>query len=431
MTPDFYGKAKDLEILAKSHGLMLRPIEWHFEDAETIYEMGAYGMPGRFSHWSHGRDYWRMKSSYDRGAGRIYEMVINTSPVHAFMLENNSDTANLLVAAHVLGHVDCFERNTHLNKVRKDAVQMFNADAEMVDSYRDQYGADRVEWLLDRALAIESLVADEPEVAFEVPEAKEVNDPYADLFEPVQRKKYQKITEWLLGVATTDVLGVIARHGRLEMWERSVLEIVRRESLYFAPQRVTKILNEGWATYWERKLLIEFGLSGAQWVEASKDHAGIVYAGSSFNPYQLGLALIEHIVEKYDEDEAKRMISLSTDDGMLRNYVDEEFIKDQGYFAIFAEDNPQERRWIHEDLPWEKVRDRLIDGITRHRLSVEVAQARENGDLYLKQTGFDLDPEYAQKTLQYVADLWGGIARLHTKLDGGIKIYEKTGGERK
>jgi len=94
---------------ARSFGLDPFPVHFELVPASIMYEFGAYGLPGRFSHWTHGRTYHQIKTMYDYGLSKIYELVINSNPAAAFLLENNSVLQNKLVIAHVLGHSDFFK----------------------------------------------------------------------------------------------------------------------------------------------------------------------------------------------------------------------------------------------------------------------------------------------------------------------------------
>src|SRR5438105_1092460 len=87
------------------------PTDFEIVPADILYEFAAYGIPGRPSHWTHGRTYRQLKTSYDHGLSRIYEMVVNSNPSPAFLLENNPNVVNILVAAHVNAHVDFFKHN--------------------------------------------------------------------------------------------------------------------------------------------------------------------------------------------------------------------------------------------------------------------------------------------------------------------------------
>src|SRR5690242_18017891 len=103
------------EIMTIADRMGLDPYPVHFElvPAAIMYEFGAYGLPGRFTHWTHGRAYYQMKTMYDYGLSKIYELVINSNPSYAFLLESNTPLQNKLVAAHVLAHSDCFKHNAY------------------------------------------------------------------------------------------------------------------------------------------------------------------------------------------------------------------------------------------------------------------------------------------------------------------------------
>src|SRR5690606_19022178 len=137
--------------------LGLRPFPTHFEivPAAVMYEIGSYGMPGRFSHWTHGKAYQMQKTMYDYGLSKIYELVINTNPCYAFLLETNSILQNKLVAAHVLGHSDFFANNAYFARTSRKMVDTISLNAERIRRYEFEHGAEEVERVLDAALAIE------------------------------------------------------------------------------------------------------------------------------------------------------------------------------------------------------------------------------------------------------------------------------------
>src|ERR671933_2845929 len=125
------------EIWAIAERLGLEPFPVHFElvPASIMYEFGAYGLPGRFSHWTHGRAYQQIKTMYDYGLSRIYELVINANPAYAFLLENNSVLQNKLVVAHVLGHSDFFKHNAHFKQTSRQMLETASVHAERLRAY--------------------------------------------------------------------------------------------------------------------------------------------------------------------------------------------------------------------------------------------------------------------------------------------------------
>ncbi|MBX6342057.1 MAG: SpoVR family protein, partial [Thermomicrobiaceae bacterium] len=140
--------------------LGLRPFPTHFEivPATVMYEIGSYGMPGRFSHWTHGKAYQVQKTMYDYGLSKIYELVINTDPCYAFLLETNTVLQNKLVAAHVLAHSDFFANNAYFAKTSRRMVDTMSLNADRIRRYEFEHGSDEVERLLDAVLSIQEHV---------------------------------------------------------------------------------------------------------------------------------------------------------------------------------------------------------------------------------------------------------------------------------
>src|SRR5437588_6850167 len=135
----------------------LDPFPIHFEivPAKIMYEIGAYGLPGRFSHWTHGKAFHQMKTMYDYGLSKIYELIINTDPAQAFLMEGNSLIQNKLVIAHVIGHSDFFKHNAYFQHTSRQMVESVAMNAERIRRYEFEHGALEVEKYLDAILSIE------------------------------------------------------------------------------------------------------------------------------------------------------------------------------------------------------------------------------------------------------------------------------------
>ncbi len=149
-----YAIAEITEI-ATGFGLDFYPMRYEICPAEIIYTFGAYGMPTRFSHWSFGKQFFRMKLQYDLGLSKIYELVINSDPCYAFLLDTNSLIQNKLIVAHVLAHCDFFKNNIRFSNTKRDMVESMSATAERVKAYEHKYGKEEVETFLDAVLAIQ------------------------------------------------------------------------------------------------------------------------------------------------------------------------------------------------------------------------------------------------------------------------------------
>jgi len=240
-----------------AHRFGLDPFPTHFElvPATIMYEFGSYGLPGRFSHWTHGKAYYRMKTSYDYGLSKIYELVVNTNPSYAFLMEQNDVLQNKVVIAHVLGHTDFFKNNVYFRHTARNMIDKVSVNADRIRKYEFDHGKEEVERFLDAVLSIQEHVdynlsiRKKPPVA-EPSSPREVEEPYADLWglekreTPAPRPKVKKFPE----EPEKDILLFLAEHSpALEDWQRDIILIVREEMLYFVPQMQTKIMNEGWA----------------------------------------------------------------------------------------------------------------------------------------------------------------------------------------
>src|SRR5690606_11773353 len=137
-----------------SAGLDFFPMRYEITPADILYSIGAYGMPTRFSHWSFGKAYYRLKTDYDFGLSKIYELVINSDPCYAFLLESNSLLQNKLIAAHVLAHSDFFKNNAYFSLTNRNMVESMAVTARRIRAYEEQYGRKTVEAFLDAVLSI-------------------------------------------------------------------------------------------------------------------------------------------------------------------------------------------------------------------------------------------------------------------------------------
>ncbi len=276
--------------IAEGFGLDFFPMRYEICPSDIIYTIGAYGMPTRFSHWSFGKAFHRMKLEYDLGLSMIYELVINSNPCYAFLLESNSLIQNKLIVAHVLGHCDFFKNNVRFSKTSRDMVESMSASAERIRFYEMKYGKQEVEDLLDAAIAIQehidpSLLRSQfnEQMSEEPSSMTKKQGPYDDLWaldetpdenesltKERKRKPFPPKPE-------KDVLLFIQEYStELEEWQRDVLTILRDEMLYFWPQLETKIMNEGWASYWHVRILREMDLTEDETIEFAKLNASVV-----------------------------------------------------------------------------------------------------------------------------------------------------------
>ncbi|MDB4896528.1 MAG: spoVR [Firmicutes bacterium] len=237
----------------QAHAMGLDPFPTHFEivPATILYEFGAYLLPGRFSHWTHGKAYYTMKASYDYGLSKIYELVINANPSYAFLLDTNSLLHNKFVVAHVFGHTDFFKHNVWFEPTNRQMVESVSQNAQRIRQYGIDEGNLAVERFLDAALAISDHIDPYPrrERTHREHDGGSGEDAYGDLFpgtgpspslatgRPLKGEARPPARRRVPPEPEKDLLHFLMTHAdNLDDWQRDVLSIVRAESLYFVPQ---------------------------------------------------------------------------------------------------------------------------------------------------------------------------------------------------
>ncbi|GEN32556.1 MULTISPECIES: SpoVR family protein [Aneurinibacillus] len=452
--------------IAKGFGLDFYPMRYEICPADIIYTFGAYGMPTRFSHWSFGKSFHRMKLQYDLGLSKIYELVINSNPCYAFLLDGNSLIQNKLIVAHVLAHCDFFKNNVRFSRTNRDMVESMAATAERLRQYEMQYGKETVEEFLDAILAIQehidpSLIrrhfswAEDPEQARSAL-AAHGKHPYGDLWllDEEERKRREsaeeeakKRTERFPPDPEKDLLLFIEEFSpRLENWQRDVLTIMREEMLYFWPQIETKIMNEGWASYWHQRILREMDLTEDETIEYAKLNAGVVQPSTtSINPYYLGLKIFEDIEERWNnptKEEQERfgrkpgkgrekifeVRELDSDISFIRNYLTKDLVDKLDMYVFGRQGND----WTITDKAWEVVRDQLVTSRVNGGFPYLLVQDGDylgNGEMYLfhQYEGMELDVKYLEKTLPYIYKLWGKSVHMETRIEDRRVLFTYDG----
>jgi stage V sporulation protein R len=432
--------------------LGLDPYPTHFEvvPASIMYEFGSYGIPGRFSHWTHGKAYHQLKTMYDYGLSKIYELVINANPAYAFLLEGNSVLQNKVVAAHVLGHCDFFKNNAYFAHTNRQMIESASISADRIRRYEFQHGQREVEEFLDAVLTIQEHIDPNLRLRRDEPQEERQRPPqlhgfareYEDLLSSEERRAAQAQPERkphrVPAEPEKDLLLFIMEHGaELDDWQRDVISIVRNEMIYFLPQMQTKIMNEGWASYWHTRIMRELGLRPEEHVEFAHMHAGVLATSRQrINPYYVGMKIFEDIERRWDEpaephgrsagrpggqgrSKIFEVRELENDQSFLRNYLTPELVHDLDLYVYRLEGD----EWKIVEKDWEKVRDTLVTNMTNFGIPyivVEDGDYRRNRELYLRHRfeGQELDLPWAEKTLAHLFRLWKRTVHLETVVDG-------------
>lgn len=441
---------------ARDFGLDFYDMRFEICPAEIIYTLGAYGMPTRYSHWSFGKSYHRMKTQYDYNLSKIYELVINSNPCYAFLLDGNSLIQNKMVAAHVFAHCDFFKNNQWFRHTSRNMVETMAMNAQRIREYEFKYGRKRVEEFLDGVLALQEHIDPRQKIGRTGSQPEDMvrkaeETPYDDLWnigiqeepEPTGKKMQKKMPP----EPEKDVLGFIAENApELEDWERDIIYIARDEMLYFWPQIETKIMNEGWATLWHSRIMREIELTEGETIEFAKMHASVLQTSrTGFSPYFLGLKIWEDIEKRWDnptEEEKKKygrtegqgkekifeVRSTENDMSFIRNYLTKKLVEELDLYLF----QKVYTKWQVVETEWEAVRDGLVNILTNGGfpyIVVEDGNYRRTGELYLKHCyeGRELDLYYLEKTIPYVFQLWDRTVHLETVMDDKSMLFSFNG----
>ncbi|WP_123041612.1 SpoVR family protein [Cohnella candidum] len=446
--------------IAQGFGLDFYPMRYEICPSDIIYTFGAYGMPTRFSHWSFGKTFNRMKMQYDLGLSKIYELVINSNPCYAFLLDGNSLVQNKLIVAHVLAHCDFFKNNARFSRTNRNMVESMSAAAERIRQYEMDFGAEKVEKFLDAVMAIQEHI----DPVLHKPYGQDKNR-YLEWRRREEKERSAKTPPpspyedlWVLDDTQTgkgtgaesaadarrmpphpekDIVWFVQEFSPvLEDWQRDIMSMLRDEMLYFWPQIETKIMNEGWATFWHQRIMRELPLTSEETVEYAKLNSAVVQPSRhSLNPYYLGLKMFEDIEKRFGRERMFEVREMDSDPSFIRNYMTKELADDLDLY-VFEKKGPE---WQITDKAWENVRDQLVFSRVNGGfpyLEVTDGDWQRTGELYVvhRYEGIELDLKYVERTLPYIVKLWGKPVHLETNVDGkgvvftcdGVKTTRKT-----
>jgi len=460
---------QEIEVFAKEYGLDFFPILYEVLDYKTMSEVAAYGgFPTRYPHWRFGMEYEQLSKSYEYGMSKIYEMVINTNPSYAYLLEGNSLVDQKLVMAHVTGHVDFFKNNYFFSKTNRKMIDGMANHASTVRRHVARLGQEKVEDFIDVCLSLENLIdpislfivrkakpeEDEAEVA-EIPriDAKGYMEDYINPpeFMDEQRRKAVKEAEREKRFPVEpmrDVLLFLLDHAPLEAWQRDCLEVIRNEAYYYAPQAMTKVMNEGWATFWHSKILTSKALRGDEVIDYADACAGVLATSPGrLNPYKLGVELFRHIEMRWNKgqfgkewDECTSLSDKTNWDRRLGlgrekifqvrklyndiTFIDEfftlEFCIEQKFYSFGY--NQRASSWEILSRDFKKVKMQLLDSLTnRGQPVIRVVEGNWNntGELSLQHAheGVDLDINHARDTLENLFKVWKRPVSIRTQVE--------------
>ncbi|EKD50318.1 MAG: hypothetical protein ACD_62C00578G0002 [uncultured bacterium] len=479
-----------LEAWAKEYGLDFYETIFEVLDWNQINMVAAYsGFPNRYPHWRFGMEYEQLAKSYSYGLSKIYEMVINNDPCYAYLLHSNNLVDQKMVMAHVFAHCDFFKNNIFFGPTPRNMMDQMANHKTRVQRYIDNIGYDKVESFIDTCLSIENLI-DYQRPFFKQPavEPKQDDDDRSvqeergvhklkvekdyletyinpKAFIDLQKQRIEedrKKEERFPLHPERDVMGFLLEHAPLSRWEYDVLHIVRNEAYYFAPQAQTKIMNEGWASYWHSKIMTEKALLDSELIDFADHHSGtMAMSAQSLNPYKIGIELIRNIEDRWNKgqfgkeyDECDDMVvrknwdkqlglgrqkifevrKIYNDIMFLDEFLTPEFCREYKLFAFTF--NPLSNRYEISDRDFAVVKQRLLAALTNFGqpiIAIVDANHDNRGELKLRHEheGVDLDIQYARETLQNIFKIWKRPVLIETKFNNGKKIFQYDGNEHK
>ena len=467
---------KRISELAQRFGLRCYPQEFEICDHFEMLNYISYsGMPSRYPHWSFGKNYEREKTLYDYGVGGLpYEMVINSNPCLAYLMRDNTELLQILTIAHVYGHNDFFANNfTFTSSLdAKFTLEMFKNHAVRIRSYIEDpsIGLEKVEAVIDAAhalslqrsrnLAVRRLSREEQErMLWE--RAQPRDDEHWDIHPPVEYVQPDLKKNPL--EPEPNLLQFIADNNPfLEDWQIDLLHIVDKEAVYFLPQIETKIMNEGWASYWHHKILNELGLPDKYQLEFLVRHNQVLRpTPGGLNPYHLGFVIWQDIERRWNEGDTGREFTSDRPPGdlsamdendtpgrrkifevresdrdvsFLRRFLTEKLMRDLDLFQHEKRGKDRVITKVSDEDSWEHVKQTLLSNVGAGSIPVIKIVDADYGNartLYLlhEHDCRDLQLEYAEKTLQHLMVLWGREVVLETTLNSRrslLRISEGT-----
>jgi len=464
-------------------GLDFFEVLYELLDYDEMNMIAAYGgFPVRYPHWRWGMQFEELQKQYSYGLAKIYELVINSDPCYAYLMRCNPLVDQKLVMAHVYGHSDFFKNNSWFSHTNRKMVDTISNHAVRIRRHIDEHGQDAVEEFIDVCLSLENLIdphlpyfsgqkaspeEDHGDTRNGKPETHFLTMPYLKEFvnspEVLAREREEILnraedTQKFPEHEERDVLRFLLHHGQLRRWQRDVLSIIREEAYYFIPQGMTKIMNEGWASFWHSRMMTTKILDSSEVVDYADHHSGTLCCSpGSVNPYKVGIELFRDIEQRWDSgrhgkawescedlhgktewDSGKRrgmekifeVRKSHNDITFIDEFLTEDFC-DQHKLFNYRYDR-QMGQYVLDGRDFATIKRTFLDQLSncgRPRIHVEDGNYCNRGELLLQHvwSGTPLKLDYARRTLENLYRVWGRPVHIETQVDGKTKILGYNG----
>lgn len=461
---------------ADDYGLSYFPQIFEMCDYDTINILAAQGgFPIRYPHWKFGMDYDQLSKGYRYGVQKIYEMVINTDPCYAYLLEVNSRLDQKLVMAHVYGHNDFFKNNLWFSTTNRRMMDVMANNGTKMRRYMERYGQNNVEAFIDKVLSLENLIdinnlfetserkSKREKIEEKYREEQEVGgylvDDRSEALKSFMRENQRKagdieinppereelVAEKNIEKGNRDILQFLSKYAPIEDWQADIISCIREEAYYFLPQRITKIMNEGWASYWHSKIMTEKLMDPSEFIDFAKVHGGVMaMSKKNINPYKIGIELMRDIEyrwntgrhgkeynectnmydrENWDTKDMKgreKIFSVRkthNDISFIDEFLTPEFCNRQQLFTY--KHNPRTNRMEIDTRDFQAIKQKLLMGLTNFGspiIHIEDANYKNRKELLIKHDhrGVDLDMQFANETLRNIHGIWKRPVTLAT-----------------
>lgn len=459
---------KQITDVAFGYGLKGFPIIYEMLNYDEINMVASYGgFPVRYPHWRFGMEYDRLKKSHEYGLSKIYEMVINNDPCYAYLLESNSYIDQKIVMCHVSGHNDFFYNNFAFAHTNRKMINEMANHASRIRRYMDWYGVLDVENFIDIVLSLENLIDinapyfirdrkdednnSDPKIG-RIPTKQEYMEPYINpenflnQQKKIQEEEISKKENRFPKNPKKDVLSFLLEYAPIKKWQADIIDIIREEAYYFIPQAMTKIMNEGWASYWHAKLMCEKVMHQSELIDFADRHSSVLAnSPQNLNPYKLGLELFRDIEDRWnkgrfgsayhqcDDMNKKSYWDTKTNQGQKKifevrkiysdiTFIDEfltlDFCERHGLFT-YAYDK-RRQQYIIESRDFLVIKEKLLSSLTNAghpQIQVINGNYNNRGELLLEHIyqGNLLDFNLAKATLANLAYIWHRPVHIITK----------------
>ena len=314
-------------------GLDFYPVIYEFVTYDQMSEIASYGgFPVRYPHWRFGMEFEGMARGYEYNQYRISEMVINNSPCVIYCMDSNTLVDNVDVIAHAIGHNDFFKNNIFFEPTNENMMNKMANHGTRIRNYMARWGNEVVTEFIDQCLRIETLI--DPAKAWKKKKIKDVNikdqrdyifadrlhctHNYMDewvntkeyigkLNKEIERKEAEQFVD-IFESPVKDIMGFLKDNAPMKAWQQDIISMLYEEAMYFSPQRATKTINEGWASFVDFHLMCRKGLCslGQKTEDAGiwhyAEHKMRVLGGKySQNPYKMGFELLLDIEDRWNK----------------------------------------------------------------------------------------------------------------------------------